>query len=172
MGKQHEALFAAKLAGSSGGGGGGGTSNYTDLTNKPKINGVTLVGSKSTSDLGIDEPWTGTAAEYAAAAATIPAGTPVIITDDTDIDSTPTQGSSNPVTSDGLYTALSGKADSADFVPITKSDFDDLVSKTAKFYFVYADPASSLQSVSPNLNVSPEPENLSEEVLTDDSDER
>lgn len=32
---------------------GGGTSDYTDLTNKPQINGVTLTGNKSTSDLGI-----------------------------------------------------------------------------------------------------------------------
>lgn len=81
MGKQHEALFAVKLAGSSGSGGGG-TSDYTDLTNKPQINSVQLVGNKSTADLGIVEPWVGTAAEYVAAAATIPVGTPVIITDD------------------------------------------------------------------------------------------
>lgn len=33
--------------------GGGGTSDYTDLTNKPSINGVTLSGNKTTSDLGI-----------------------------------------------------------------------------------------------------------------------
>ena len=33
--------------------GGGGTSDYTDLTNKPKINDVTLSGNKSLSDLGI-----------------------------------------------------------------------------------------------------------------------
>lgn len=39
---------------SEGGGGGGGTSDYTDLTNKPQINGVTLSGNKSTSDLGIN----------------------------------------------------------------------------------------------------------------------
>lgn len=38
-----------------GGGGGGGTSDYTDLSNKPKINGVTLAGNKSLSDLGIVE---------------------------------------------------------------------------------------------------------------------
>lgn len=31
--------------------GGGGTSNYTDLTNKPKINGVDLIGNKTASDL-------------------------------------------------------------------------------------------------------------------------
>jgi hypothetical protein len=34
-------------------GGGSGTSDYTDLTNKPSINGVTLIGNKTTSDLGI-----------------------------------------------------------------------------------------------------------------------
>lgn len=33
--------------------GGGGTSDYTDLANKPKINGVTLAGNKALSDLGI-----------------------------------------------------------------------------------------------------------------------
>ena len=35
------------------GGGGGGTSDYSDLSNKPSINGVTLVGNKTTGDLGI-----------------------------------------------------------------------------------------------------------------------
>lgn len=34
-------------------GGGGGTSDYTDLTNKPQINSVTLTGNKSLSDFGI-----------------------------------------------------------------------------------------------------------------------
>lgn len=33
----------------------GGTSDYTALTNKPSINGVTLSGNKTTSDLGIDK---------------------------------------------------------------------------------------------------------------------
>lgn len=37
------------------GGGGSGTSNYNQLTNKPSINGVTLTGNKTTSDLGIVE---------------------------------------------------------------------------------------------------------------------
>ena len=105
MGKQHEALFAAKLAGSSGGGGGG-TTDYTDLSNKPQINGVTLTGNKTTIDLGIVEPWVGTAAEYAQQSASIPAGTPVIITDDQDIDTVPTQGSTNPITSGGVYNSL------------------------------------------------------------------
>ena len=34
-------------------GGSGGTSNYTDLSNKPKINNVELSGNKTTSDLGL-----------------------------------------------------------------------------------------------------------------------
>lgn len=37
-------------------GGGGGTSDYSDLTNKPKINNVELSGNKSLSDLGINIP--------------------------------------------------------------------------------------------------------------------
>lgn len=38
------------------GGGGGGTSNYNGLSNKPQINGVTLSGDKSSSDLGLNIP--------------------------------------------------------------------------------------------------------------------
>lgn len=33
--------------------GGGGTSDYNALTNKPSINGVTLLGDKSTAELGL-----------------------------------------------------------------------------------------------------------------------
>ena len=36
--------------------GGGGTDNYNDLVNKPSINGVTLAGNKTSSDLGINIP--------------------------------------------------------------------------------------------------------------------
>lgn len=36
-----------------GSGGGGGTSDYSDLTNKPSINSVTLSGNKTGADLGI-----------------------------------------------------------------------------------------------------------------------
>ena len=39
-----------------GGGGGGGTTNYNELSNKPKINNVELAGNRSLSDLGIDIP--------------------------------------------------------------------------------------------------------------------
>lgn len=37
-----------------GGGGGGGTDNYNDLINQPKVNGITLVGNKTSDDLGIN----------------------------------------------------------------------------------------------------------------------
>ena len=37
------------------GGGEGGTTDYEELDNKPKINGVTLVGDKSSQDLHINE---------------------------------------------------------------------------------------------------------------------
>ena len=33
--------------------GGGGSSDYDDLTDKPKINGTTLAGNKTSTDLGI-----------------------------------------------------------------------------------------------------------------------
>lgn len=36
-----------------GSGGGGGTESYSDLSNKPQINGVTLSGNKSSEDLGL-----------------------------------------------------------------------------------------------------------------------
>lgn len=37
----------------SGGGGGGGTDDYTELTNKPQINNVTLTGNKTSSQIGV-----------------------------------------------------------------------------------------------------------------------
>ncbi len=47
--------YLNKIVENGGGGGGGGTSDYTDLSNKPQINSITLTGNKTTSDLGIDE---------------------------------------------------------------------------------------------------------------------
>lgn len=38
---------------SGGGGGGGGTTDYNDLSNKPQINGIELVGNKTTEQLGL-----------------------------------------------------------------------------------------------------------------------
>lgn len=45
-----------QLEESGGGGGGGGTDDYNDLSNKPSINGVTLIGNKNTSQIGITIP--------------------------------------------------------------------------------------------------------------------
>lgn len=50
--------------------------------------------------------YVGTQAQYAQDAASIPVGTPVIITDDVDIDLVPTEGSDNPVTSNGVFQEL------------------------------------------------------------------
>jgi hypothetical protein len=36
------------------GGGESGSNDYTDLINKPQINGITLVGNKTMSDLGFN----------------------------------------------------------------------------------------------------------------------
>lgn len=36
------------------GGGSGGTTNYNELSNRPKINGVLLTGNKTSSELGIE----------------------------------------------------------------------------------------------------------------------
>lgn len=45
----YDLAFARNISG----GGSGGTTDYTDLTNKPKINGVTLSGDKSAADLSL-----------------------------------------------------------------------------------------------------------------------
>ena len=44
------------ISATGGGGTGGGTTDYEELDNKPKINGVELVGNKTTNDLGIKIP--------------------------------------------------------------------------------------------------------------------
>lgn len=72
-----------------GGGGGGGVTSYSPLTEKPKIDNHTLqAGNNTSSDLGLQTKLT--------------------------FDSTPTENSTNPVTSGGVYTALGAKANSAD----------------------------------------------------------
>ena len=72
-----------------GGGGGGGVTSYAPLTEKPKIDNHTLqAGNNTSSDLGLQTKLT--------------------------FDSAPTENSTNPVTSDGVYTALDSKANSSD----------------------------------------------------------
>lgn len=48
-----ELLLELKEVIESGGGGGGGTDNYNSLKNLPQINGTTLKGNKTASDLGL-----------------------------------------------------------------------------------------------------------------------
>ena len=104
---------------SSGGGGGGGTENYNELENKPQIAGVTLSGNKTLANLGIQGELTFDDAPTD--------GSSNPVTSDgiyealgskqgtLTFDDTPTDGSSNPVTSDGIYEALSGKQDTLTF---------------------------------------------------------
>lgn len=48
-----ETYAAAKAYADSHGGGSGGTTNYNELNNQPQVNGVTLKGNKTASDLGL-----------------------------------------------------------------------------------------------------------------------
>lgn len=64
--------------------GGGGTTDYEQLTNLPKVNGVELKGNKSVSQLGLQSELT--------------------------FDDTPTEGSNNPVKSGGIFDKLSDLA--------------------------------------------------------------
>lgn len=72
-----------------GGGGGSGTDNYNDLSNLPQINGETLAGNKTAGNLGLQDALT--------------------------FDSAPTEDSTNPVESGGVYNALAGKQDNLTF---------------------------------------------------------
>lgn len=71
------------------GGGGSGTDNYNDLSNLPQINGETLAGNKTAENLGLQDALT--------------------------FDSEPTEDSTNPVASGGVYNALAGKQDNLTF---------------------------------------------------------
>ena len=53
MSIQNLDVVTLALAKDGGGGGGGGTNNYNDLSNQPRVNGVTLIGNKTSQDLGI-----------------------------------------------------------------------------------------------------------------------
>lgn len=87
-----------------GGGGGGGVTSYSPLTEKPKIDNHTLqAGNNSSSDLGLQTKLT--------------------------FDSAPTENSTNPVTSGGVHTALTAKANAADVY--NKSSVDAALSNKA-----------------------------------------
>ena len=100
---------------------------YANITNKPQINGVTLTGNVTLAQLGLNAIWVGTQAEYATVSSTLAAGTLVVITDDNDIDSTPTENSLNMVTSGGVYAfvtqGLSGKVDKVQGKQLSTEDY-------------------------------------------------
>jgi len=100
---------------------------YANITNKPQINGVTLNGNVTLAQLGLNALWVGTQAEYAQVASTLEAGTLVVITDDDDIDSTPTENSTNMVTSGGVYAfvtqGLDGKVDKVQGKGLSTEDY-------------------------------------------------
>jgi len=102
--------------------GGGGTTDYTDLTNKPSINGVVLTGNKTTSDLGIEEnvqaDWDEadtTAPSYIKNKPNIPAGVVV----DTTYDGT----SENAQAGTAVAQAISTKVDKVTGKGLSTNDF-------------------------------------------------
>lgn len=82
-----DVALAGRIAAS--GGGGGHTDNYNDLSNLPQINGETLAGNKTAENLGLQDALT--------------------------FDSTPTEDSTNPVESGGVYSELAKKQDNLTF---------------------------------------------------------
>lgn len=108
-------LFSKSL----GGGGGSGTDNYNELSNKPQINSVTLSGNKSLDALGIQAQLTFDTEPTEDSTNPVESGgiySALASKQDTlTIDATPTENSSNPVQSGGTYTALAGKQDTLTF---------------------------------------------------------
>lgn len=113
-----------------------GTSDYDDLSNKPQINGTTLSGNKTASDLGLATSTVVSELSLLVSAldgdiealqtavagkADTTALADYLTTSDAastyqtklTFDSVPTDGSTNPVESNGVYDALALKADSS-----------------------------------------------------------
>lgn len=115
------------------GGGGGGTSDYTELENKPEINGVTLAGNKSAADLGLVGAETGkglSSNDYTNADKAIVDGVTAALADK--VDKVAGKGlSTNDYTDtdkaivDGVTSALSGKVDKVQGKGLSTNDFTD-----------------------------------------------
>lgn len=129
---------------SGGGGGGGGTTNYEQLSHKPQINGTTLSGNKSLSDLGI------------AAAADIPSvpvqsvsknGTAITPSAQGNVNITvPTQASDvNALSSDTKYAGSATQGGSA--VSAAKLDTASAGSATQPVYFTNGVPTATTYSL-------------------------
>lgn len=129
---------------SGGGGGGGGTTNYEQLSHKPQINGTTLSGNKSLSDLGI------------AAAADIPSvpvqsvsknGTAITPSAQGNVNITvPTQASDvNALSSDTKYAGSATQGGSA--ISAAKLDTASAGSATQPVYFTNGVPTATTYSL-------------------------
>lgn len=123
--------------------------DYNALTNKPSINSVEIVGSLSLSDLGINIPTAvsqldndsgyvdATGAAAAAPVQSVDGQTGAVTglatstelsnglatkQDTLTFDASPTEDSTNPVTSGGVYGALAGKQDAGDYAAAASGD--------------------------------------------------
>lgn len=85
--------LADVIAQGGGGGGGGGITKYAQLPDKPRINDVELSGNKSFSQLGLN------------------------------VQSTPVNGSNDPISSGGVYNALANKVTKETGKSLTSNDF-------------------------------------------------
>lgn len=100
---------------------------YSNVTGKPQINGITLTGNVTLAELGLNAIWVGTQAQYEVVKSTLAVGTLVVITDDNDMDSTPTPNSDNVVSSGGVYAfviqGLDGKVDKVTGKQLSTEDY-------------------------------------------------
>ena len=105
----------------------GGLSDKVDKVNGKGLSTEDYTTAEKTKLAGIEDEatrtWVGTSAEYMQQASSIPAGTPIIITDDVDTDATPTQNSINPVQSGGVYDALANKVDKVSGKGLSTEDY-------------------------------------------------
>lgn len=143
-------------------GGGGGVSDYTELSNKPQINSVTLVGNKSLSDLGIVNPMMikGRVNSVSELPQVAEVGWVYFVglSDAADlreyvytadnrwefigylsiiIDSALSTTSENPVQNKAITAALNAKADLSILTPISESAYEAITTKDKPLYFIY-----------------------------------
>lgn len=90
--------------------------------------------------------WVGTAAQWEIDGPNCPVGTPRLITDDIDIDTVPTQGSDNPVTSNGVFISLARLDTTTGDIyfgaarvgrKMSQADYDALTTKDSIYYLTY-----------------------------------
>ena len=118
---------------SGGGGGGGGTDNYNSLSNRPQINGTVLSGNKTSDNLGLQNK--------------------ISATNKINSDFVDDENSTNKFMSEAEKTKLASlvnyddtevKGDISDIetsldnlaVVLTQTEYDALVTKTARFYCI------------------------------------